>query len=189
MPTTPPPQGPPPGWTPWPQQPPQQLNAPVSPQQLGFQPQYQQPSYQQWAPYGQPGPPRRNKTREAFGTAVAVIAITVGIIWWTGSGSSSNPDNHVTGTSLTSSQLDQAYEACKGAVNSQLKAPATASYPNFATNTTDIHVVNNGGGDYTISSQVDSENGFGAKLRTFFSCDAQTSDGTRWATTATLMPQ
>jgi hypothetical protein len=144
--------------------------------------------------YGAPPPvPRSTSKTPPLVVAGAVVAGIAAVVLWavfsSSGGSSSNPDNHVTGTNLTSSQIDGAYESCKGAVNSQLKAPATASYPNFATNTADIHIVNNGGGDYTIRSQVDSENGFGAKLRTFFTCDAQTSDGTAWAATATLTPQ
>jgi major membrane immunogen (membrane-anchored lipoprotein) len=72
---------------------------------------------------------------------------------------------------------DNAYEACKHFVSNQLKAPATASYPNFFTNTTDITLNDNGGGAFEVLSQVDSDNGFGAKLRSTFDCNVTTSDG------------
>lgn len=74
-------------------------------------------------------------------------------------------------------EQDNAYEACKHFVNEQLKSPATASYPNFFTNTTDIHLTDKGSGAFEVLSQVDSENGFGAKLRSFFDCNVPTADG------------
>lgn len=169
--------------------------APLRPKADGSPAWPNQRAYDEWHRWftGQvPARQRSSNTPPQLVAAAVIVGIvvTVVIALHGSSGSTSNPDSHVTGTSLTSDQLDNAYETCKGAVNDQLKSPASASYPNFATNTADIQVVKNGSDSVTITSQVDSDNSFGAKLRTFFSCTATTADGgSTWTADATLIPQ
>lgn len=57
-----------------------------------------------------------------------------------------------------------AEEACKSWVKDKLKAPATADFAN---------INNSGDGPWSISGDVDAENGFGAKIRTSWFCDAR----------------
>ena len=58
---------------------------------------------------------------------------------------------------------------CEAYVKDILKAPATADFQSFlGRNVTDL-----GKWRYTVSSYVDSQNSFGAKIRTSFTCDVQ----------------
>lgn len=59
----------------------------------------------------------------------------------------------------------RAYDACLEAIRGQLKSPATAQFSerSAATEARD-------GGDFYFSGSVDSENGFGALLRSEFGC-------------------
>ena len=83
---------------------------------------------------------------------------------------------------------DNAYEACKTFVNKQLRSPASASYPNYFTNTNDLTVTVNGVGAFTITSQVDSKNSFGVKIRTYFVCKTSTPDtGEHWTNNGTTL--
>ena len=59
-----------------------------------------------------------------------------------------------------------AYAACVTAVTDRLKAPATAEFAGID----DVEVTKDGG-NYTISGAVDSENGFGALIRSSWMCD------------------
>lgn len=57
---------------------------------------------------------------------------------------------------------DGAVTACEAAVKAQLKAPATAKFSG--------ENVSHGGTVYTVSGNVDAENGFSALVRNSFSC-------------------
>lgn len=56
-----------------------------------------------------------------------------------------------------------------------LKAPATAIFPDF-----DEMIVNGGGGRYSVSGFVDSQNSYGALLRDNFSYNIVKDDYGRW---------
>lgn len=58
----------------------------------------------------------------------------------------------------------QMEKACQEAVRDQLKAPATAEFQ-------DVTVSAAGAGAWRVDGAVDSENSFGAQIRTSFSCD------------------
>jgi hypothetical protein len=62
---------------------------------------------------------------------------------------------------------------CEQRVSKLLKAPSTARFA-FGS---DVTRENHGAGKYRITSWVDSQNGFGAMLRTPFSCEVETADG------------
>lgn len=59
-----------------------------------------------------------------------------------------------------------AYRACERAVESQLKSPSSADFSG-ATGST----ITNSGDTYNVSGTVDSQNGFGAMVRSAFSCE------------------
>jgi hypothetical protein len=64
-----------------------------------------------------------------------------------------------------------AESACNDFVRSRLKSPATAHFN--ADTTTNV------GSTYTVSGTVDSANGFGAQLRSSFTC-TMTDTGDKW---------
>ena len=76
---------------------------------------------------------------------------------------------------------DAAGLACQDAVRGLLKAPATAQFPLVRKG--DAAVI--GEGKYLYDSYVDSQNSFGAMLRTQFTCEAETTDGEHF----TVRPQ
>jgi hypothetical protein len=85
------------------------------------------------------------------------------------------------------SSLDDvtAYNACKGSVENQLRAPGTASFPDYYDHDGEV-AISGTGATRTISSHVDAENGFGGEVRTIWTCTArQQDDG--WFGTATLL--
>lgn len=76
-----------------------------------------------------------------------------------------------------------AYDACKAAVSDQLKAPSTADFQG----STSVDYRTTGGNNITVSGWVDSENSFGAKLRTTWTCSTDVdSHGSPSNTDATV---
>lgn len=72
---------------------------------------------------------------------------------------------------------------CENRVKDQLKAPSTADFPSLMRSVR----YSSGRRVATLSSYVDAENSFGAKVRTNFTCRVErkeTNDG--WRVTATL---
>ena len=61
-----------------------------------------------------------------------------------------------------------AYNYAEGFVEKMLKSPSTAEFPGVIEK--DKHITDLGEGKYKINSWVDSQNGFGATIRTNFSC-------------------
>jgi hypothetical protein len=68
-----------------------------------------------------------------------------------------------------------AYRACERAVESTLKAPATADFSGALGS----DITERGGGLFDVVGHVDSENGFGANVRTNFSCTVRNT-GDNW---------
>lgn len=61
-----------------------------------------------------------------------------------------------------------AYNYAKDFVKAKLKSPSTAEFPIASEQSKHINKLSNG--SYKINSWVDSQNGFGATIRTKFSC-------------------
>lgn len=73
--------------------------------------------------------------------------------------------------------LSDAKFACRGFVEKSLKSPATAEFQNynkFAANQ------DSGSNNYWVSGYVDSQNSFGAMIRTNFACELKRSDSGQW---------
>lgn len=66
--------------------------------------------------------------------------------------------------------------ACRDIVEATLKAPATATFPYYK----DFVSRPNGPNEYVISGYVDSQNSFGAMIRTSFDCNVKKSEGEAW---------
>lgn len=71
-----------------------------------------------------------------------------------------------------------AYNLSKDYVLENLKSPKTAEFPSLFESKN--HVKNLGGGRYQIDSWVDSQNSFGANIRTRFSCIMINKGADRW---------
>lgn len=69
-----------------------------------------------------------------------------------------------------------AWTMAKEFVSRDLKAPATARFPRF----TEATIDDLGGGQFRVRAYVDSENGFGALIRTDFTCKLQYAGGDNW---------
>lgn len=73
--------------------------------------------------------------------------------------------------SKTKDSPSLAYVYCKNFVENELRAPSTADFPTY----NDAFVDTIGNGRYDVFAYVDAENGFGALVRTDFSCKVQFS--------------
>lgn len=81
-------------------------------------------------------------------------------------------------SSATKHDARGAYLVCWQFVRKQLRAPATASFP--ASNDPDVVSIHQGAGRYLVRAYVDSQNGFGAQIRTAFACDVTWQSGDTW---------
>lgn len=61
----------------------------------------------------------------------------------------------------------------------RLRAPATASFRNYFEDDGEV-VVTGGPSTYRVVSSVDSENGFGANIRSNFVCEVRHVSGESW---------
>jgi len=69
-----------------------------------------------------------------------------------------------------------AFYACAEFMKQRLKSPATADFPNYYSDTS---TVTGEGPTYRVNSYVDSQNSFGANIRTGFTC-VVTDIGDNW---------
>jgi hypothetical protein len=72
-----------------------------------------------------------------------------------------------------------AFNVCTQFVEQRLKAPGTAKFRNFYQDDGEV-TVTQAGDVFTVVSSVDSENGFGASLRTEFTCTVTSLGGGNW---------
>jgi hypothetical protein len=80
---------------------------------------------------------------------------------------------------VRSTQLD-AFRVCKDIVKLRLKAPSTATFRNPSENDGEVLITNYAEPDlWDVNSTVDSENSFGAKIRTRFRCSVY-DRGNKW---------
>lgn len=76
-------------------------------------------------------------------------------------------------------QVD-AYEACKGFIESELVAPHTASYPDPYEDDGELTVTLMPDVDYRVRSQLESEDGAGVSGRTYFACRVDYVGNDEW---------
>ncbi|ULJ69262.1 hypothetical protein MIS45_11070 [Wielerella bovis] len=109
------------------------------------------------------------QTAMVIGTIV-VIGFAFNMLANGGSSSSSNPNALKSGSSTTSgTRANQilAQYACEDEVKKQLKAPASAQFSNWQ------YRYNDSTKTHTLSGSVDSQNSYGAMLRSNFVCTAE----------------
>ncbi len=85
-----------------------------------------------------------------------------------GRNDSSAPKSPSSGSSTNSSNKFLAYNCAEDFVERRLKSPSTAKFPKTMERSN--HITDLGGGKFEINSWVDSQNSFGATIRTNFSC-------------------
>lgn len=73
----------------------------------------------------------------------------------------------------------EAFDICKDFVKRRLKAPSTAKFRNPYQDDGEVVITGSDNGPFTVRSSVDSENAFGAKLRSNFTC-VVTLNGDTW---------
>lgn len=79
-----------------------------------------------------------------------------------------------------------AYQACQEEVKRSLRSPASAVFPRLGDGAR-ISGDLSGTADVSISGYVDSQNSFGAMLRSSFHCTQYRKDG-QWIVTAHVLP-
>lgn len=97
-----------------------------------------------------------------------IIAVFIILFLWKCGCSGKNERNYGDkSTSQTSSKF-LAYNYAEDFVEKRLKSPSTAQFPGVLEK--DKHIEELGNHKYKITSWVDSQNGFGAMIRSRFSC-------------------
>lgn len=105
---------------------------------------------------------------KGFGTLVLCLGAVFGMAALVGGddeATTSAPVDRQAEICAESGQQD-AYYTSRGLVRQKLKAPSTAEFPNYYTEDGSITVQYLGGCKFTIAAWVDSQNSFGAMIRT-----------------------
>lgn len=78
--------------------------------------------------------------------------------------------------------VEGAFDVCQTFVKRQLKAPSTAAFPSTREADPFAHTTyqGEGTGTYVVRSWVDSQNGFGAQVRSEYVCKVKKAAGTNW---------
>jgi hypothetical protein len=105
--------------------------------------------------------------------AVAIFALLVFIVNLV----SDSPGGGGAGSQESSHDAVGAYTICQQFLKERLKAPKTADFPfeSYRDVTQDL-----GEGRYRVRSYVDSQNSFGAMIRTKYDCTVQWVSGDQW---------
>jgi hypothetical protein len=115
--------------------------------------------------------------QQALGCLVAsllLVGLFVGLVLWVRSCLSTSQS---TKSPKAPHDTVAAYSICQQFVEERLKAPGSAKWPWIHTDQVTEHL---GNGKYRIKSYVDSQNVFGAMVRTHFVCVVQHVDGAKW---------
>jgi hypothetical protein len=104
---------------------------------------------------------------------LVLIALVIGVVIAIGANSDDHPSDEPAKVVSPATELDRkldAFTACKNFVKSRLKAPASAKFRNPNENDGEVQIAGSGTGPYVVASTVDSQNSFGALLRSDFTC-------------------
>jgi ribosomal protein L37E len=110
-------------------------------------------------------PTKKKSTGSGCGTFIVVIGVLIFILYLIGA---SSEDDSSSSSSSGSTNKFLSYTYAEDFVKKKLKSPGSAEFP--GTFEKADHITELGYNKYKIISWVDSQNGFGASLRTRFSC-------------------
>jgi len=118
--------------------------------------------------------------------ALIIVSFLVYLFYLSGGFESSyrfgNPDAPYPTSQVVDSgggKEDWAMACARDKVESMLKAPSTAKFPY-------LEAVYSGGNKYALSNYVDSQNGFGAMIRTYYVCEIEFRTSDTCATSCVL---
>lgn len=109
--------------------------------------------------------PRKTNYTGIFITVLLGVVLTLWVLAQMGGGAEPHRPDNVT-----------AYAMAQVFVSQQLKAPATADYAPMSQAT----IIDLGDGLYSVTAWVDSENSFGARLRSTFTASLRWTGGDDW---------
>lgn len=128
-----------------------------------------------YEPYTPPAPPRRRRRLPLILAAIAGILGLLAVGWIVGTETATSGRTATTTASPTVDPVvadtAAAKQKCHNAVLKWLKAPATAQFSGDK-------VVSDPAGGYEVVGNVDSQNGFGAMLRSTYTCHTGLASGT-----------
>ncbi len=110
---------------------------------------------------------------------IAFIAF-ISIVWSNGDSGSPAPDVPAAPVADIGDEYE-AWDVCQQNVDKRLKAPATAGYPMRS----EFDIIR-AGETYRMRAWVDSENSFGAQIRTYFTCEVTHTTGDYYETRVTM---
>lgn len=117
------------------------------------------------------------KSDNNAGVGCLVVIVIIGVLWALGSLFGGDDDGGGSGGGSSSDDIEYgAFDVCTQFVKDRLRAPATASFRNYFEDDGEV-VVTGGPTVFTVRSSVDSENGFGAKIRSNFVCEVRHTGG------------
>lgn len=118
-----------------------------------------------------------NKMVALIAGGVVLVVAVVAVLWSVLSDGDDDDEPAVAGPDRYA-----AYDVCRQQVDLQLKAPATAEYPGVS-----LSSVAQSGNTFTITSHVDSENSYGALIRTEWTCTATWVSGSTYNVSAVVL--
>lgn len=126
----------------------------------------------------EPDAPPAKKPMSALGCFgwLALIAVVIGLVASAGS----DDEGGGGGGDSFDEQSFAAFDVCRDFVTRRLKSPGTAKFRNFHQDDGEVVVTGSGAGPYVVRSTVDSENGFGALIRSSFTCTVNHVGGENW---------
>jgi hypothetical protein len=104
------------------------------------------------------------------------LALFIGVCTWAGLKLQQPSPSRPAPAAAPTHDAASAWTMCQSFVEDRLKAPRTAKWPWGYTN----YVTHLGGGRYRIKAYVDSQNSFGALLRTHFTAEVRWTGGSNW---------
>lgn len=129
----------------------------------------------------QPTTPQPPVRRKKFSPAQKWVAVGIAVAFLAIIGAASNHDD----SAGTNDRSATAFEMCKKSVRTDLRAPGTAKFRDYFGDQAPS-VSGSGDGPYTVISTVDSQNGFGAMLRSSFVCTATYIGSDQWSVDSTV---
>lgn len=112
-------------------------------------------------------PPPKARSNAVTWLAVLGVVVVLGVVGnIIGGGSSTTTANPTRDAALI----------CHKFVRERLKSPSTAKFPTSDEST--VQPIS--GGDYEVTSYVDSQNAFGATLRSNYTCVVKPVEGDKW---------